>query len=185
MGRILRRIPNRRWLWAAGALACGLGLAARTQAFEAFDGRLAVHGFVETRLVALWDDFDDDVDLGQWASLLNVEVELDIAPEGWGPFSRLSAFSRVLVQYDCVWTRACGLFPSADAYGDRANKVPRRLSDRRDVESTYTLTARVRDRAPYILPDQRVGSFAEARDRSGRHRGRERVPRRSRVHPAS
>ncbi|UCE87833.1 MAG: hypothetical protein JSU66_09050, partial [Deltaproteobacteria bacterium] len=162
MGRTVRRIPKRRWLGTAIALACGLGWAARAQAFEAFDGRLEVHGFVETRFLALWNDFSDDVDLGQWANILNLEVELDIASAGWGPFDRLSAFSRVLVQYDCVWTRACGLSASADAHGDRANKVPRRLSDRRDVDSTYTLTARIRDRAPYILPSQRVGSFAEA-----------------------
>jgi hypothetical protein len=30
-----------------------------------------------------------------------------------------------------VWTRACGLFPSANAFGDRAHRLPRRLADAR------------------------------------------------------
>ncbi len=38
---------------------------------------------------------------------------------------------RVDVRYDCVWTRGCGIFSSADAFGDRAKKLPKRLNDGR------------------------------------------------------
>ncbi|MEN8184790.1 MAG: DUF1302 family protein, partial [Myxococcota bacterium] len=100
-------------------------------AFEFFDGRIQVHGFYETQIRAIARDFDasDDWDLTQWANILNIEMEADIAPDGWGPFDLLSAFGRVEARYDCVWTRGCGMLSSADTYGDRAKRLPGRVGD--------------------------------------------------------
>ena len=36
---------------------------------------------------------------------------------------------RVEGRYDCLWTRACGLFNSVDTYGDRAERLPNRLAE--------------------------------------------------------
>lgn len=109
-------------------LAVGLlvGLASPAHAFEYFDGRLQVHGFFEEQVRALSNNFDaaDDLDLAAWQHVLNIETEYDFAPDGWGPFDVLSGFLRLEARYDCVWTRACGIFPSADAFGNRANHLP-------------------------------------------------------------
>jgi hypothetical protein len=43
----------------------------------------------------------------------------------------VSIFGRVEVRYDCVWTRACTVFDSANAYGPHAAKLPKRLADAR------------------------------------------------------
>ena len=66
----------------------------------------------------------DDLDLAQWYHILSIETEYDFAPDGWGPFDVLSGFVRLEVRYDCVWKRACGIFPSADAFGDRVSHLP-------------------------------------------------------------
>ena len=68
--------------------------------------------------------FNDNLDLVQWYNVLSVETEYDFAPDGWGPFDVLSGFARIDVRYDCVWTRACGIFPSANAFGDRVAHLP-------------------------------------------------------------
>ena len=50
-----------------------------------------------------------------------------------------SGFARVETRYDCVWTRACTLFDSADAYGRRAEKLPNRLNDGHRAGRSYQL----------------------------------------------
>jgi hypothetical protein len=135
-----------RWVSvAAVAVALLGGGAKRALAFEFFDGRLQAHGFVETRLAFVNDDMSDDTDLAQWANVFNLELEFDVAPDGWGPFLLLQVYSRISVQYDCIYTRACGLFPSADMVGNRANKQPDRLSD--GPFQKFTLTS------PYTFAD--------------------------------
>ncbi len=110
-------------------LAVGIvvGISAPSaRAFEYFDGRLQVHGFFEQQTRALSNNFSasDDLDLAAFQHVLNIETEYDFAPDGWGPFDVLSAFFRLEARYDCVWTRACGIFPSADAFGNRTNRLP-------------------------------------------------------------
>jgi hypothetical protein len=111
----------------------GLLLPGRGTAFEFFDGRLQIHGFYEAQVRAIARDFEasDDWDLTQWYNVLNIEIEGEIAPDGWGPFDLISAFSRIEARYDCVWTRGCGMFSSADTYGDRARRLPKRVGDGR------------------------------------------------------
>jgi hypothetical protein len=118
----------------AAALAAALLLLAAAPAARAVDllgERLHVNGFVEEQVRGISRNFADDLDLTQWYHVLNVELEADLLPNGGGPFSSLSAYARLEVRYDCVWTRACGLARSADTFGDRASKVPRRLGDAR------------------------------------------------------
>jgi hypothetical protein len=108
-----------------------LGSASTARSFEFLEGRLQVHGYFEEQFRTLSRDFDasDDFDLAQWYHVLDVEVDYNVAPDGWGPFDFVSLFARVEGRYDCVWSRGCGLSSSADAFGDRANRLPDRLSD--------------------------------------------------------
>ena len=124
------------------------------------DAEVEVHGFYETqiRAIARDMDFSDDLDLTQWYHILNLEAEFDFAPDGFGPFDLLQGFMRVEVRYDCVWTRACSIFPSANAYGNKAQRLPKRLSDgrRAGYRSTGTLfngdVRRLRDTPREYLP---------------------------------
>ncbi|MCP3986518.1 MAG: hypothetical protein GY723_19215 [bacterium] len=127
MGRALYRVLS-------GTLLSLTFLAAGPAAsIEFFDGRFQVNGFYEAQIRAIARDFDasDDFDLTQLAHVLNLEFEASLVEKGWGPFDIVSAYSRVEIRYDCVWTRACGVFPSVNAFGDGAKKVPKRLNDGR------------------------------------------------------
>src|SRR5262245_10801129 len=71
--------------------------------------RFSIAGYAELQLRGISDDFDtNDWYLSQWAWILNVEPEWAIAPDGWGPFDSISAYARIQVRYDCVWT-GCAL----------------------------------------------------------------------------
>jgi hypothetical protein len=139
-----------------GFAACFLGLVVLAgvaitrpaSAFEAWDGRLQVHGFGETIARTISSNYTDDWDLTQWQFLLNVEIELDIAPDGWGPFTAISAYSRLEVRYDCVWRRACSLFENANVYGDRAVRGPNWLTDGEDIGTVYRGTAFANGNSP-------------------------------------
>jgi hypothetical protein len=114
-------------------LLCCLAFVApsTSQALEALDGRVQVHGFGEMQLRALAKGFSthDGWDLAQWYNVLNVELELDIAPDGWGPFGIVSGFVRGEARYDCVWTGGCEMLPSVNTYGIQARRMPKRFSD--------------------------------------------------------
>ncbi len=115
-------------------VALGLLLAASSSsALEFWDERLQIHGFYEAQIRSIMRDFDtqDGWDLTQWYNVLNVEIEADLAPDGFGPFDLVSSFVRFDVRYDCVWNRACGLASSAAAFGDRAERLPHRVTSRR------------------------------------------------------
>jgi hypothetical protein len=144
------------WISAAAlGAASALALPRDARAFEFFDGRLEMHGFYEAQVRSLVRDYDfsDDWDLTQWWNVLNVEIESNLAPDGVGPFDLVSAFGRVEVRYDCVWTHACTLFDSVNAYGDSSytangripsgreqpGRVPRRLIDGRRPGYTFQL----------------------------------------------
>ncbi len=129
VGRRLSVYHRRVSRWALPLVALALLLATSAQALEAFDGRIQVHGFGEMQLRALNEKFEQQLDLAQWYNILNVELEVDILPDGWGPMDLLSAYVRVEGRYDCVYKRGCGMLRSADSFGDRANAVPERLSD--------------------------------------------------------
>ena len=100
-------------------------------AFDFFDGRIQIHGYGETTLRGIADDFHPENAVAtQWMNVLNLEVEAAIAPDGFGPFDLISGFSRVLVRYDCIYN-GCGVVPTWRYYGDRANRQARNLTDGR------------------------------------------------------
>jgi hypothetical protein len=127
------RISAARVLVVTATAAVVAGFGTRLEAIEFFEGNLEIHGAYETQIRTIARDFEptDGFDLTQWYHILNIEAEADFAPDGIGPFDVFQGFMRVEVRYDCVWTRACGIFSSADAFGDRAKKLPKRLNDGR------------------------------------------------------
>jgi hypothetical protein len=108
-------------------------------AFELFDGRLEVHGFFESQLRVLNEDFSEDWDVAQWYQVLDVEIELNIIDDTWMGIDLLSAFVRFEVRYDCVYSHGCGMFRSINAYGDKAQSLPRRLSSGNDSTTAGVL----------------------------------------------
>ena len=107
-------------------------LAPAARAVTAFDGRLEVHGYYEAQIRSIARDFQmtDGWDLTQWWNILSIEIEANVAPDGWGPFDVISVFGRIEVRYDCVWTGGCSMFDSANTYSyGRYGKLPKRLSD--------------------------------------------------------
>ncbi len=123
---------------AARVVAALLALAAvgvadgqPAAAFDFFDGRLQVHGYGEAQIRALAKNFSrsDNFDLAQWYNVLGIEADINFAPEGIGPFDLVSGFVRLEARYDCVWTRACGVFPSVNVWGNRSKHMPNRLSN--------------------------------------------------------
>src|SRR5262245_33053826 len=116
-----------------GLAAFGLVASRPAAALEFADGRFEVHGYYEAQIRSIARDFDisDGWDLTQWWNVLALEFEWAVAPDGIGPFDTVDVFARVEVRYDCVWTRACSLFDSANAYGPHIGRLPKRLSDGR------------------------------------------------------
>ncbi len=104
------------------------GFAAQpADAFEFWDGRLAVHGFYELQLRGISADFQPNAwDMTQMAHVLNLEIEADIAPDGFGPIDLVTGFARLELRYDCVWNHACQIFPSVNAFGNGSKRQPKR-----------------------------------------------------------
>ncbi len=151
------------------ALAALMVLGTPAAAIELWEDRVSIHGFYEQQIRFLGRDFvhsGDAWDLAQWYHVLNLEIEAEVAPDGWGPFDLISVFGRIEVRYDCVWRRACGIFTSADAYGDRAERLPKRLMNAR--RAGYSGTAwdgnirRYREILPY--EKNRLGFRNESED---------------------
>ena len=120
-----------RSLWAGLAFVACLASVRPAHAIELLDGRVQIHGYYEMQLRAIARDFDmsDGLDLTQWYNIINVEIEAEIAPDGWGPFDLISGFARIEGRYDCIWRRGCGLFPGVSVFGDRPERQPKRYSD--------------------------------------------------------
>jgi hypothetical protein len=117
------------------------GAPGRARAVEFLDGRLQIHGYGEMQLRSLANDYDagDDFDLAQWWNVVSLEIEYDIAPDGFGPIDSLSAYARIEARYDCVWRRGCGMLSAVDSWGDRAIHLPNRLSNAKNGGYTGTL----------------------------------------------
>ena len=72
----------------------GLWVAVPAACFERGDGTAALHGFYRMELRTLSDGFEGDhFYLSQWAHTLNLELELDLAPRGFGPFELVQGFA--------------------------------------------------------------------------------------------
>jgi hypothetical protein len=139
------------------ALAIGWSLAGATapaRAIDLWDGRLELHGFYETRLSFGMEDFDPSkqVDMYGWLHVVNLEADVGIAPNGWGPFDLVSAFTRVEVKYDCVWSHACGIFESVDSFGNHPEKLPHRVQQSR--RQGIAASQDTFDQRPYWFDDR-------------------------------
>jgi hypothetical protein len=143
--RVVSCVRSKR---AAGVLAAlfatatvGVAGVQPAAAFDFFDGRLQVHGYGEAQIRALAKNYSwsDDFDLAQWYTVLGIEADINFAPDGIGPFDLVSGFVRLEARYDCVWTRACGVFPSVNVWGNRSKHLPNRLSDARKGGYTGSL----------------------------------------------
>jgi len=119
-------LPLAILVWAASALAPG---AARAElARPTFE----IHGFGELQVRSLGRNFDTDQFVpSQWAHVLDLELESDLAPDGIGPFELLSAFARVEVRYDCIYN-GCGVAPTDIWWGNSARRAPRNLAGGRE-----------------------------------------------------
>jgi hypothetical protein len=138
-GRVIPRSAR------AGAAAVGLlALAAGAHAVEFLDGRVQIHGFGEVQVRALDEKFAEELDLAQWYNVLNVELEFDIAPDGFGPFDLASAYVRGEVRYDAIYSEGFGMFPSVNTFGNDAERLPLRLRDA--IDKTYGGNIRTTDR---------------------------------------
>ena len=114
-----------------GVLSLGASLLASfpSGAIELADGRVEIHGAYEMQFRTLNQDFRHEWDLSQWKHILQLEAEVTLFDEPISIFDDASVFFRIEASYDCVWRRGCGVFPSADTYGDRAKGIPSRYRD--------------------------------------------------------
>ena len=116
------------------ALALASIAAGEARAAEWGDGRVALHGHVESTARGISEKFEQELDLAQWYNVLNLELEADLLPRGYGPIDLLSAFVRVEGRYDAIYSEGFRLFHSVDTYGDDARRLPKRLRDAEDVD---------------------------------------------------
>ena len=133
-------------------IALGLG-STRSEALEFFDGRIQAHGFAEMQIRVLDEQFGDNLDLAQWYNVVNLEVEVDALPDGWGPIDLLNAFVRLETRFDCVYSRGCGMMRGADAYGE-AKKVADtavKLADGAYAAKTWSDEASARKLQPVVV----------------------------------
>ncbi len=110
-------------------LAIVLLLGSQASAIELFDGRAQIHGFYEMQFRVLNSNYGENWDVSQWYNVFDVEVELDLIQDTIGPIDLMSAYIRLEARYDCIYSRGCGMFRSMNAYGDRSENLPRRLSN--------------------------------------------------------
>jgi len=107
------------------------GLPRPSEALEAFEGRVQLHGFYrqETRVLSKNFGPGNDWFLAQLAHTLNLELEVDILDRPVGPIDRISGFARVEVRFDCIWADGCGIFNSRKYFGDdsRARDLDRMI----------------------------------------------------------
>jgi hypothetical protein len=134
----------------AGRVAALVGLLVLlpSQAARALDielpgeRKLEVHGFYEFRFRAMGEDipfgeagFSPSV--SSFRHVLNVETDIDIFPDGWGPFDFMVGYTRWLVSYECAYQRGCGSFPSIDSFGG-AHRDP--VREPANFKKAYTRT---------------------------------------------
>jgi len=125
------------------ALAAGWALSASrpARAVDLFDKRVEIHGFFEEQVRGMARNFNknDGWDLTQWYNVLSVETDLNVFPDGIGPFDLVSGFMRLEARFDCVWYHGCGMFRSVDTFGNSAKKFPGRISGARNSGYTGSL----------------------------------------------
>ncbi len=152
MHMIGKRLAKSAWAWVLGFVLLGsvLGIAPEAEAAKVSlpgERTAEFHGFYELRLEFLGADAPfngNGLTFSQFRHVLDVEADIDIFPEGIGPFDMVVAFTRFLVTYECIYDRACDIFNSADNYGSNPggrtpNRLPRNLieADSQDIAPPF------------------------------------------------
>ncbi|MBW2267819.1 MAG: hypothetical protein JRH16_04520 [Deltaproteobacteria bacterium] len=125
-------VTGRCFSFALAATVGLFGIAPHARALEVLG--LQVHGFAEMQVRGLNRDFQEELDLAQWYNVVNVEIEADFLPDGWGPFDLLQGYVRIEGRYDCIYSEGCGTVPSANVYGNDSEDLPLRLRDANDID---------------------------------------------------
>jgi Protein of unknown function (DUF1302) len=138
-----------------------LGLLLLPFAASAIDflgGQIQIHGYAQESFRMMSDHFNlNSFYVSQWATALDLELEGDLAPNGFGPFSQAKIYLRGLVQYDCVYTKLCGLSRSYDLFGDRAARAAPNFTNGR----TPGYTGALPDPENPSVPVQPNGRFTD------------------------
>jgi len=134
----MRRRSRRRWRGAQAGCAFALlltsALLARPlHAYEVYFGQdrgLQVHGAYEMQLRTLSDDYHQGrFYLSQFSHIFDLELEMDIAPDGFAIFDNISGFVRLEGRIECVFKHVCGFDNSYNLYGNGANQQPRNFTN--------------------------------------------------------
>jgi hypothetical protein len=145
-------------------LIAGLGIARSAHAALEWElpgeRKLSIHGFYEARLLFVGASLPaNDVTFSQFRHVFSSEIEFSIAPDGFGPFDSMFLYARGLASFDCIYSRACGLWNSTDSYGGAHRKV---------VRQPASLKQNVINKAPYfggLLPFKYLpGTLAPANE---------------------
>jgi hypothetical protein len=91
-----------RFLLALASLVAPAAVHAETPKLVSVGSkRFDIGGYAELQLRGLSDSFDaNNWYLSQWAWVLDLEPEWNIAPDGFGPFDAISAYARIEVRYE-------------------------------------------------------------------------------------
>ena len=105
-------VSRARFVGSILGAALLLAMAPAASAFDFFDGRVQVHGFYESQIRSMARDYrkSDGWDLTQWYHVINIEVDWEIAPDGFGPRPPRSAWSglascRIAPEFHCPQKR--------------------------------------------------------------------------------
>jgi hypothetical protein len=131
MGGVVSAARNRVACGQSALVALALVVmgAPAARAIDFLEGRVQVHGYVEEQVRGINRNWNEQLDLTQMATILRVDIDSNIIENPIGFLESMRAYTRFEVRYDCVYTRACGLFPSANVYGNRARQLPDRLAN--------------------------------------------------------
>ncbi|MFQ5514316.1 MAG: hypothetical protein ACE5FG_07735 [Myxococcota bacterium] len=146
---------------ALGLVLLALAVAHPARAFE-FDlpgeRKANINGFYELRLQFLGEDLPSEgITFSQFRHVLDIETEIEIFPEGWGPFDFMMAFTRVVFTYECIYQRACGTSNKADSFGGdlrSLKRLPKNLKEATNQPLEVGGVFPIRFRPGTLLPVQ-------------------------------
>jgi hypothetical protein len=111
--------------------------AGEARGYDFLEGRVQVHGYLESQFRSMSDGFRDDRwFVSQWAQVLTLEIDAELIRDGLGPIDSVGLFVKGQARFDCIWSRLCGTMRSAQLFGNRSNKAPGNLAN--GVTSNFT-----------------------------------------------
>jgi hypothetical protein len=127
-------------LLALGPLG-GAGSAAALEVELPGERKAEIHGFYETRLQFFGEDAPaNGMTFSVFRHVVNLETDIEMFPDGVGPFDTMVGYTRWIISYECIYEHACATFDSADSFG----------GDERDAEREPQFFKHARTRTPFI-----------------------------------